>query len=144
MNYATEAQLIARFGQGEVAQLKSMHSDGELAVYNALADATNQINSYLSVRYHTPVNSEYLTVIACNIARYRLWIFDPIDEVETRYKEDIAYLKDVANGKANLVGAKLLTADELASLSVKRATPQGNSYKGQIFGDDVFDRMVSP
>lgn len=139
--YADFNDLVGRFGESEISQLMSMHADGEKAVNHALLDATNQINSYLSTRYHTPIDNSMLTVVACNIARYRLWTQSPIDEVETRYKDDLNFLKDLANGKANLVGAKLLNARELATQKPKRASPKGTSHKGQIFGDDVFDRM---
>lgn len=139
--YADFDDLTERFGESEINQLMTMHKDGEKAVNHALLDATNQINSYLSTRYQTPIDNGMLTVVACNISRYRLWTQNPIDEVETRYKDDLNFLKDLANGKANLVGAKLLNASELASQKPKRATPKGFSHKGDIFGDDMFAKM---
>lgn len=140
--YADFDDLTVQFGRAEIQQLMSMHEDAEKTVNSALLNATDKINSYLSTRYHTPVgSSNILTVMACNITRYCLWTQNPINEVKTRYDDDLKFLEDVSNGKANLVGAKLLNASELAIQKPKRASPKGTSHKGQIFGDDVFDKM---
>ena len=54
--YATHDDLISRFGALAIAELESMHNDGSLAVNNALSDASEKMNSYLSIRYQTPLN----------------------------------------------------------------------------------------
>lgn len=66
---------------------------------------------------------------------------DATGEPEDRYKEEIAWLKDVSAGKANVTFAEPLTADEQSKTYVKPAVPIGSSYPGQIFGDDVFAKM---
>ena len=140
--YATREDMLVRFVAHEIVQLENMHNDGLDATNKALKDATEQINSYVSVRYSTPVNkTEYLTVIACNIARYRLYMVEATDEVKARYDEAVAWLKDVAAKKANITFAEPLTPDEQSKTYIKAVTPIGGSYPGQYFGDDVFATM---
>lgn len=140
--YATHNDLVNRFGALAIGELESMHNDGSLAVNNALSDATEKMNSYLSIRYNTPLTkTEHLKLVCCNIARYLLYMNDATDEVEKRYTEDIKWLQQVAAGKANITFAELLTADERQSTYIKPAVPVGNSYAGQVFGDDVFATM---
>tara|TARA_R110002126_G_scaffold151295_3_gene298299 strand:+ start:2155 stop:2592 length:438 start_codon:yes stop_codon:yes gene_type:complete len=142
--YATHDDLISRFGALAIAELESMHNDGLLAVTNALSDASEKMNSYLSIRYQTPLNkTEHLKLVCADIARYLLYMNEPTDEVESRYKEALKWLQDVGAGRANVTFAEPLTADEQQSTYVKPAVPIGSSYPGQIFGDDVFAKMPS-
>lgn len=143
--YATYDDMVARFGRRQMSELESMHDDGELSVQKALADATEQMNSYLSVRYITPiVGSEYLTIVACNIARYRLYMNDSTGEVQKRYDEAMAWLKDVANSKANITFAKPLTTDEQGAIKVAVAPVVGVSHQGGVFGNEVFGKLPRP
>ena len=90
--YATRDDLVGRFGDMAVGQLESMYDDGLLATTNALSDATEKMNSYLSIRYQTPLNkTEHLKLECCNIARYLLYMNDATEEVEKRYSEDIKW-----------------------------------------------------
>jgi phage gp36-like protein len=140
--YATHDDLISRFGALAIAELESMHNDGLLAVTNALSDASEKMNSYLSIRYQTPLNkTEHLKLVCCNIARYLLYMNDATGEPEDRYKEALKWLQDVGAGKANVTFAEPLSATEQQSTYVKPAVPIGSSYPGQIFGDDVFAKM---
>lgn len=140
--YATHDDLISRFGALAIAELESMHNDGLLAVTNALSDASEKMNSYLSIRYQTPLNkTEHLKLVCADIARYLLYMNEPTDEVESRYKEALKWLQDVGAGKANVTFAEPLSATEQQSTYVKPAVPIGSSYPGQIFGDDVFSKM---
>lgn len=142
--YATHDDLISRFGALAIAELESMHNDGSLAVTNALSDASEKMNSYLSIRYQTPLNkTEHLKLVCADIARYLLYMNEPTDEVEARYKEALKWLQDVGAGKANVTFAEPLTDDEQQSTYIKPAVPIGDSYRGQVFGDDVFDMMPS-
>lgn len=140
--YATHDDLISRFGELAIAELESMHNDGLLAVTNALSDAGEKMNSYLSIRYKTPLNkTEHLKLVCADIARYLLYMNEPTDEVEARYKEALKWLQDVGAGKANVTFAEPLTDDEQQSTYIKPAVPIGDSYRGQVFGDDVFATM---
>ena len=140
--YATRDDLVGRFTEMSISQLESMHIDGLLATNNALSDAAETMNSYLSVRYQTPlVKTEHLKIICCNIARYYLYVNDATGEPEDRYNDALKWLQQVAAGKANVTFAEPLTAEEQSKTYVKPAVPIGSSYPGQIFGDDVFAKM---
>lgn len=140
--YATRDELITRFGEREVNELESMHDDGVKATQDALSDASEEMDSYLSVRYRVPLaKTKHLKIICCNIARYRLWAFDASDEVETRYKDAIKWLEAVAKSKANVTFAEELTDEEEQATHIAPAVPIGDSYKGSVFGDDVFATM---
>lgn len=142
--YATRDDLVGRFTEMSISQLESMHIDGLLATNNALSDAAETMNSYLSVRYQTPlVKTEHLKIICCNIARYYLYVNDATGEPEDRHNDALKWLQQVAAGKANVTFAEPLTAEEQQKTYVKPAVPIGSSYPGQIFGDDVFAKMPS-
>lgn len=142
--YATRDDLVGRFTEMSISQLESMHIDGLLATNNALSDSAETMNSYLSVRYQTPlVKTEHLKIICCNIARYYLYVNDATGEPEDRYNDALKWLQQVAAGKANVTFAEPLTAEEQSKTYVKPAVPIGSSYPGQIFGDDVFAKMPS-
>ena len=81
---------------------------------DALAGADAEIDAYLSGRYATPVvASRMVQDIACDITRYRLCGGPtPVtEEIRNRYKDAIAFLQRVADGRANLGGAVDATAE---------------------------------
>lgn len=140
--YASRSDLATRFSDEEVSELESMHVDGLASTENALTDATEQMNSYLSVRYNVPLKkTEHLKLVCCNIARYLLYMNQATDEVEARYKEAVRWLEAVASGKAKVTFAEPLTPDEQKSTYVRPAVAIGSSYPGSVFGDDVFGQM---
>jgi phage gp36-like protein len=108
MTYATQQNLIDRFGEDELIQLTDRDNLGVInttVIDRALADADAQINGYLSVRYTlplaTPVPTE-LERIACDLARYSLYQDRMTEIVGKRYEAAIALLRDVAAGRAKL------------------------------------------
>ncbi|CEI50792.1 Mu-like prophage protein GP36 [Acinetobacter bereziniae] len=141
--YATEEDLIKRFGN-EVETLKSMLPEGAIA--EALQDASEEIDSYVAVKYSLPLPSIPSTLqrIACNIARYRLYFQQPTDEVENRYKAEIDFLKRIADGKAVL---NILNQDNEVTEEKPKNSPAtmpiGTTYRGGVFGDDILNRMPS-
>ena len=141
--YATEEDLIKRFGN-EVENLKSMLPDGAIA--EALQDATEEIDSYVAVKYSLPLPSIPSTLqrIACNIARYRLYFQQPTEEVENRYKAEIDFLKRIADGKAvlNILNQENEVTEEKPKNS-PATMPIGTTYRGGVFGDDVLNMMPS-
>lgn len=141
--YATEEDLIKRFGN-EVENLKAMLPEGAIA--EALQDATEEIDSYVAVKYSLPLPSIPSTLqrIACNIARYRLYFQQPTDEVENRYKAEIDYLKRIADGKAvlNILNQENEVTEEKPKNS-PATMPIGTTYRGGVFGDDILNRMPS-
>lgn len=121
MPYTLPADLEARYGTAELAQLTARTAPvaGEVdaaAVQRALDDAQAEIDGYLAVRYPVPVvaPAARLTSITQEIARYRLWITaggnaeDATAEVRA-YRDAIAWLRDVAAGRAALPEAEPIT-----------------------------------
>lgn len=110
MAYATSADMIARFGEQEIIQLSNPDAPrattvGEPVVTAALADAESEINSYIASRHSLPLAEvpRILLVLACDIARYRL--YGPVSEndvVNTRYQDAIKFLKSISKGEATL------------------------------------------
>lgn len=108
MTYAIKQNLIDRFGEGELIQLTDRGGLGEVdaaVVDRALADADAEINGYLTARYILPLTSPLPTILeklACDIARYQLYDKKVTEAVETRYKNAVSMLRDVAAGRAQL------------------------------------------
>lgn len=107
MTYATRANLVDRFGLVPLEELTDQSNSGKVdddLITNAIDNAVSEIDSYLSGRYTTPVDPApaYLTKIACDIAFYNLHDDHPTEGVEKLYKAAVAWLKDVAAGKASL------------------------------------------
>lgn len=116
MTYATQQDLIDRFGEEELIQLTDRAGLGaveSIAVARALADAEAEIDSYLVVRYAVPVAPApaMLVRVACDVARYRLYANAPTQPVRVAYEDAVKFLRDVAAGKASLgAGAESLPA----------------------------------
>lgn len=143
--YANRADLEARFGEAEIANLEVMQSTPN-AIDEALQDAAEEIDSYVAVKYQLPLPSVPSTLkrVACNIARYRLYFQQPTEEIENRYKAEIDYLKRVADGKAilNILDPQNQVSEEKPVQS-PATMPIGTTYKGGVFGDAVLDMMPS-
>lgn len=111
MSYITRDDLIDAFGQVEIERLefniiKSDDPDEKAKASNTAAkSASNKADSYLSVRYDLPLPNtpDVLKTCVCDVARYLMYKDQPTEEVESRYKEALAYLKDLGAGRAKLV-----------------------------------------
>ena len=107
MPYATQADLEATFTANEIAQLVSGGRD----VDEALTAAGEEADSYLATRYAVPVTAnplpQHLVQAVCDIARYRLYAGAADEEVQNRYAQAVAWLKDVSAGRALLPGVPL-------------------------------------
>ena len=109
MAYATQADMVKRFGEPELLHLTDAGRTGSIdanIMTMALDDATSEVESYLS-----GVLSEALTAppaiiisVTCDIARYRLYagIGGQTEQVKERYDDAVRWLRDVAAGKAKL------------------------------------------
>jgi len=143
--YASRNDLEARFGEGELQQLEMMQTVGN-SIEEALQDASEEIDSYISVRYVLPLPSTPSTLkrIACNIARYRLYFQQPTEEIENRYKAEIDFLKRVADGKAtlNILNPQNEVSEEQPK-NKPSTMPIGTTYTGGVFGDSILDKMPS-
>ncbi len=110
MAYATLTDLETRFGSDEINNLSDRDNDGSNdagVVDGALNEASGEIDSYLGVKYTIPIASpsDNLIRTCCDIARFRLHKDLATEEVDSRYKKAIAWLKDLASGKAILTDA---------------------------------------
>jgi phage gp36-like protein len=120
MPYCTQQNLVDRFGQPELIQLTNK-ADAAATTINAtvlnaaIADADAEIDGYLVAYVPLAIIPANLVRIACDIARYYLYDDLVTDQVRARYKDGVAYLMKVAEGKISIgpdVGGDIdLTAD---------------------------------
>ena len=110
MPYATQADIVAVYGEQELLLLADRNRDGAAdpdVVDVALADAAEEIDGYLSAQYDLPLDeagSRPLRRIAVDIACYRLPPTDALvtDERRARYRDAVRYLERVSEGKIRL------------------------------------------
>lgn len=107
MAYCTQQNLIDRFGQQELLQLTNKNNPAAttvdiIALAAAIADADAEIDGYLAAYVPLSVVPANLVRIACDIARYYLYDDLVTEQVRARYKDGIAYLIKVAEGKISI------------------------------------------
>lgn len=107
MTYATQQDLIDRFGNTEIAQLTDRDGDGAIdtvVVDQALLDADQVIDGYLQSRHALPLPNvpQVLVTYACDIARYRLYDERATEQVRRRYEDALKFLQMVGQGKVSL------------------------------------------
>lgn len=105
--YATQQQMIDRFGYQEIMELTDRVGTGNIdadVMDGALLDAEAEINSFLASRYTLPLaqTSQELVRLSCDITRYRLFDIRATEAVKARYDDAIKKLRDVAKGVASL------------------------------------------
>lgn len=110
MSYASKQNMIDRFGQAELVQLtdRAIPATGlidDTVVNKALADADAEINGYLIGQYQLPLASvpANLELLACDIARFRLFDDRATEQVRQRYDDAVKYLTRVGKGELSLV-----------------------------------------
>lgn len=137
MSYATQADLVERFGAAELAQLTDPIAGtviNETTVARALSDADAEVDAHLGTRYALPLASVpvVLVRVAADIARYYLWDARASDTIKSRYQAAVALLKSMASGATNLGGAETLApAPNASNVAVSGRT--------RLFGSDVLD-----
>jgi len=107
MTYATQQNMIDRFGQQELIELTDRANLGVIdatVLANALDDADAEINAYLTGRYALPLASvpPVLVKFAADIARYQLYDARASEQVKARYDDAIKFFKALANGTVSL------------------------------------------
>lgn len=107
MPYATQANMVERFGETEMIQLTDRSNANAIdaaVLATKLADANSEIDGYLRGRYTLPLASIPLSLVrvACDIARYHLMDDRPTESVTIRYKDAIALLKSISTGVVQL------------------------------------------
>lgn len=106
--YCTADDLVLRFGQREITQLTDYDRDDQpdgAVLDQAITDTAAEIDSYIGSRYPLPLGTvpAVLELHACDICRFRLYRDGAPEEVAERYAIAIRWLKDVAQGKAQLL-----------------------------------------
>lgn len=113
MTYATQTDLVDRFGEPELVQ-RTDRVDGAVidtvVLGRALADADAEIDSYLATRYTLPLASTpvVITRLACDMTRYRLYDDGVPETVRVRYQDAVSLLKRLASGEVQLAGMAAL------------------------------------
>lgn len=109
MPYATQQNMIDRFGLDELIQLTDRANPPANAIDatvlgQALADANTEIDSYLGSVCSLPLVTvpPRLVKIAADIARYELYGARCTEQVRARYTDAVAFLKQVVTGTASL------------------------------------------
>lgn len=135
--YATVTDMISRYG--EVEMIRVSVADGEIPdavvpdrIEGALDDASRLIDSYLRVRYGTPIQPPPSEVVraACVLARYDLahgGQREPTEQMRLARKEVREWLDSIAAGDAALEGIAPLagsggarTSDRVPAFSARR------------------------
>lgn len=110
MTYASQTDLVDRFGELELAQ-RTDRTNGTVidtvVLGRALADADAEIDSYLATRYTLPLASTPVVInrLACDITRYRLFDDGVPETVRQRYEDAVSLLKRLASGDVLLAGS---------------------------------------
>ena len=136
MTYCTQQNLTDRYGSAELILLTNPDNPAtttiNVTVLNkAIADATAEIDGYLTNYLPlSPVPANFER-IACDITRYHLYDDLATEQVRERYKNAIAYLTKVAEGKISIAPD--------ASGTVDATTEDGVAYQAQaaVFGSDA-------
>lgn len=107
MTYATQQNMIDRFGAVELTQLTDRSNSGGIdaaVMARALADADAAINGYLSARYTLPLDPVPLVLerLACDIARYFLYEDRATEQVAKRYNDAVKMLEGISRGTVAL------------------------------------------
>lgn len=111
MPYAVQQDIIDRYSEEELKVAFDRNGDGVVdqgVVDKALADASDEIDGYLAGRYPLPLGNapRVLTFLAVDIALYKGSIQATVtEEKRLRYKDALAFLTKIAEGKISLVEA---------------------------------------
>jgi phage gp36-like protein len=141
VTYATQQDLIDRFGLDEITQISDETGSGTLdtgRVAQALADANAQIDGFLGTRYTLPLSTipAALNLIACDVSRYRLARL-PADEMRRRYEDALRWLGKVATGEYGLgVDAEGQVPAETSGVQI--------SGDRRVFTREMLDDFIHP
>lgn len=122
MAYAVGSDIEGRVGTVQYLIATDRDGDGiadPIPLAKALNDASDEIDSYVGVRYSLPLTPvpDILVRLCADIAYYRLSCDASVstDEKRKRYEDAISYLKAIASDKATLgVSDPNARVDEIA------------------------------
>jgi phage gp36-like protein len=128
MSYATQTDMVDRFGETEMAQ-RTDRTNGTnidaVVLGRALADAEAEIDGYLATRYSLPLASVpvVLTRLAADMARYNLYDDGVPTTVRQRYEDAVSLLKRMSSGDVQLAGITPVPAVGGSGNAVATRTP---------------------
>lgn len=137
MAYASLSDMERLFGEEEITELSDRDNDdvNDVGVIDgSLEDATDFMNTYLAIRYVTPLTSisESIIKACCQLARYDLHKDHATEQVSNDKKSVIAWLKDLSSGKA------VLTDSEGVAVEVgKPSSGVKFSSNDRVFSDET-------
>jgi phage gp36-like protein len=138
MTYATQADLVIAFGEQTLIDLTDLVDPptGEIdsgSVDRALADSVAEMDGYLCVKYVTPVTAQpdRLRAVCCDLARYRLCGDRVTEVVRTRYEDAVRWLRDIAAGRTQLVGA-VVPAGGAPDAQFSQVAPSRKVFRGGL------------
>lgn len=109
MTYATQDDIVSFHGDRVLKVVADRNKDGTpeaATVTLALESATAEIDSYLRERYTVPLSTPgpMIKTICVDIAVYRMALSESscTENMIKRYESALAWLKDIAAGKASL------------------------------------------
>jgi len=111
MPYATADDIVDLHGQQFLNDLADRNQDGAPdadVVESAIRAADAEINTYLAMRYQTPLTynpiPDVVRIASVEIASYRLASngLSLTEDIRTRYEDMIKLLTQIATGKAGL------------------------------------------
>jgi phage gp36-like protein len=109
MPYATQQDLIDRFGEEELVQLTDKtnippSTIDAVPVDRALSDAAALIDSYLAKLYRLPLSAvpQILTKASADIARFFLYGKSAEETVTNAYKDAVTWLTSISKGLVTL------------------------------------------
>ena len=123
MPYADQQYLDSYFGAAEVLIAADRDGNGEAdtaVIRNALDSASEEIDSYVGVKYDLPLSDKQTTGVlkrvCADIAMYRMSVthHSLTDEKRERYADAVKWLKGIAGGTITLgEDENVETADDL-------------------------------
>nr|WP_067289908.1 phage protein Gp36 family protein [Marinobacterium profundum] len=106
--YATQADLVQRFGEAELISLTDRDGTAGAIVASVidqvLADASAEIDGYIGGRYKLPLATvpAVLNRLCCDIARFLLYDVRADDQLVKRYEAVIKFLTALGKGDLSL------------------------------------------
>ncbi len=126
MTYATKENMVDQFGEQELIMLtKADEAIDDDVLNRVLLDADALINGYLASKYSLPLSTvpEMLTLIASDIAYYRLQAEGASETSQKRYNDAIKMLRDIADGKIKVPSVAGLEPADTSNEAVMEAIP---------------------
>jgi phage gp36-like protein len=126
MSYCTQQNLTDEFTEAELIQLTDAAGLGVIntvVVDRAIARADREINRYLSGRNDLPLAGDDVVDLACDIARYHLYVNGVPDHVKKRYDDAIKALAAMAKRELGVVDTTGTGATESGSIAEMVSSP---------------------